>query len=486
MFNLVSKRYWFFLISGLVIVPGLLALLAGLFSPQWGLHPGIDFTNGASIDLRFAGGAKGPNVISLQGIEQVFKDAGASDVQVYSSTALSGATPAGQYAFVQFSRPIGKQEAASVISLLQDPKNKLGAQVDTANVHTFYSISEPGVKNPYGLMVIPFQSPVKSAVIQTALAKLPDTDAPPAIDTSSTPAPTGGATPAATAIATAGATATAKPTAVATATPVPVPSATFPVSVNAVQLGANENTYSVQTQTFLEGAKLDKVVATLISKYGFAYVSDSSQVGPAIASETTINAILAVIAASVFIVLYIGIAFRKVGGFQQALRYGACAVIALLHDALVVLGLWAIFGHFFNFKVDTLFVTAILTVIGFSVHDTIVVFDRIRENLARRTSETFEQVVNVSLIQTMSRSLNTSMTVLFTLTALTLFGGFSIREFTLALLIGIASGTYSSIFNASMLLVVWENGEWRRWFGLKPKAETIAYGRRTLVRAGTR
>jgi len=132
------------------------------------------------------------------------------------------------------------------------------------------------------------------------------------------------------------------------------------------------------------------------------------------------------------------------------------------------LGLWAIFGHFFGFKVDSLFLTAVLTVIGFSVHDTIVVFDRIRENMGRRTAESFDTVVNASLVQTMTRSLNTSLTVLFTLAALTLFGGESIREFTLALLIGIASGTFSSIFNASMILDVWETGEYKRWFRRKP------------------
>ena len=117
---------------------------------------------------------------------------------------------------------------------------------------------------------------------------------------------------------------------------------------------------------------------------------------------------------------------------------------------------------------DSLFLTAVLTVIGFSVHDTIVVFDRIRENMGRRTAESFDTVVNASLVQTMTRSLNTSLTVLFTLAALTLFGGESIREFTLALLIGIASGTFSSIFNASMILDVWETGEYKRWFRRKP------------------
>src|SRR5206468_6878399 len=138
---------------------------------------------------------------------------------------------------------------------------------------------------------------------------------------------------------------------------------------------------------------------------------------------------------------------------------GACAIIALLHDVLVVLGVFSILGWLLNVQVDTLFITAILTVVGFSVHDTIVVFDRIRENMRRRTSETFDQVVNASLVQTMARSLNTSLTVIFTLSALTLFGGATIRPFTLALLVGIISGTYSSIFNASMILVMWDKGE---------------------------
>jgi preprotein translocase SecF subunit len=182
----------------------------------------------------------------------------------------------------------------------------------------------------------------------------------------------------------------------------------------------------------------------------------NSEVGASVAQETTRNAVLAVIAASLFILLYIWFAFRKVA---RPWRYGTCAIIALLHDVLVVLGVFSILGWLFSVQIDALFVTALLTIVGFSVHDTIVVFDRIRENMQRRTTETFEQVVNASLVQTMARSLNTSLTVLFTLSALTLFGGASIQNFTLALLIGIFSGTYSSIFNASMLLVIWEKGE---------------------------
>jgi preprotein translocase subunit SecF len=241
--------------------------------------------------------------------------------------------------------------------------------------------------------------------------------------------------------------------------------------------------YEVETQTTLDGRKAptpETIALSLYKDFGPVYVVQKDEVGPAIAGQTAFNAILAVLAAAIAIMVYIAIAFRKVGSYRLSLRFGASAIIALLHDAFVVLGLWAIFGHLFDYKVDTLFLTAVLTVIGFSVHDTIVVFDRIRENLSRRTSESFGTVVDTSLIQTMSRSLNTSLTVLFTLSAEVLFGGASIHDFVLALLIGIASGTYSSIFNASMILYVWETGEFRTWFrrgGRKPRRAPVAPSR---------
>ena len=139
----------------------------------------------------------------------------------------------------------------------------------------------------------------------------------------------------------------------------------------------------------------------------------------------------------------------------------------MLHDILVVVGIEAILCHFLGWEVDSLFLTALLTVIGFSVHDTIVVFDRIRENSNIYRKLPFETVVNHSVVQTMDRSINTSLTVMLTLLALTLFGGVTIRHFVLILLIGVFSGTYSSIFNASPILVVWENQEWKTWFKKK-------------------
>jgi preprotein translocase subunit SecF len=176
--------------------------------------------------------------------------------------------------------------------------------------------------------------------------------------------------------------------------------------------------------------------------------------GPAIGAEVSQSAVYAVGLASLAILGYLTYAFRKA---QHPFRYGVCAIIAMLHDVLVVLGTASIFGLLFGWQVDALFLTALLTVIGFSVHDTIVVFDRIRENLARLRGLPFDSVVNHSIMQTLDRSINTQLVVLFTLTALTLFGGVTIRQFVLTMLIGILSGTYSSIFNAAQLLVVWED-----------------------------
>jgi len=200
---------------------------------------------------------------------------------------------------------------------------------------------------------------------------------------------------------------------------------------------------------------------------------DFSTVGSSVGTSIRNRSLLAVVLASVAILLYIAYAFRNT---QNPALYGIAAIIGMVHDILVVLGIFAILGEFFDVEIDALFVTAVLTIIGFSVHDTIVVFDRIRENLANRVEPTFEGIVDYSLAQTIVRSLNTSMTVVFTLLALYLFGGASTKNFVLALLIGVISGTYSSIFNASQILVSWETGEiqrlWRRItsFGRRPAA----------------
>lgn len=181
-------------------------------------------------------------------------------------------------------------------------------------------------------------------------------------------------------------------------------------------------------------------------------------IGPVIGQETTLNALKALALSSFLIVLYIAWSFRGVRKPVSSWRFGVCAIIALLHDALVVIGVFSLLGHFAGVEIDSLFVTALLTGLGFSVHDTIVVFDRIRENLKRNIEAPFAQVANDSILQTLVRSLNTSLTALLVLVTLLIFGGESIRWFIVAMLIGVISGTYSSIFNAAPLLVLWQ--EW--------------------------
>ena len=205
------------------------------------------------------------------------------------------------------------------------------------------------------------------------------------------------------------------------------------------------------------------IVDQLNSKYSPVSEVAFQTIGPTVGQTLLRRAVTAVILVLLAIILYVSWAFRKVGiGPVPSWVYGASAVVALAHDIFIVIGIFAILGHWLNIEIDSLFVTALLTVLGFSVHDTIVVFDRVRERLLVGRENTFEETVNVSLNQTLIRSLNTSLTTLLVLSALYLFGGVTIRNFVLALLIGIASGTYSSIFVASPLLVVYERWKAKR------------------------
>lgn len=214
----------------------------------------------------------------------------------------------------------------------------------------------------------------------------------------------------------------------------------------------------------LSNDQRQQVLNKLQTDYPGVTEKSFESIGPTLGKELFRRALIAIGLVLLAIVIYISWAFRKVGiGPVPSWAYGVAAIIALFHDLLVVIGIFALLGHFANVELDALFVTAMLTVLGFSVHDTIVVFDRVRERLRIGHEATFEETVNVSLNQTLVRSLNTSLTTLLVLTALYLFGGASIKNFTLALLIGIASGTYSSIFVATPLLVVYERFRSRRF-----------------------
>ncbi len=219
---------------------------------------------------------------------------------------------------------------------------------------------------------------------------------------------------------------------------------------------SGENTFLIRLKS-LDKDKSQKLFSDLTETYGEVKQIRSETVGPLIGKETSQNALKAVVVASIAIIIYVALAFRHIPKPYSSWRFGFCAVLALIHDILVVLGIFSILGHFYKVEVDSLIITALLTVMGFSVHDSIVVFDRIRENLIHLTGKDFSQIVNESVVQTLARSLSTSMTVILTLVALLLFGGESTRWFIAALLIGITSGTYSSIFNAAPLLVIWED-----------------------------
>ncbi len=206
----------------------------------------------------------------------------------------------------------------------------------------------------------------------------------------------------------------------------------------------------------------DKILSELKNKFGDYEEKRYESIGPIVGEQLTRKAIYQLALVSLGIIFYIAYAFRKVSRPVSSWQFGVAAIVALLHDLLVVLGIFSILGHFFEVEVDSMFVTAMLTVLGFSVHDTIIVFDRIRENLRVYAGQSMEFVVNHSISQTLVRSLNTSLTVLLVLLALLLFGGVTIKYFVLALFIGIIAGTYSSIFVASPILVLWQNWKKRK------------------------
>lgn len=217
----------------------------------------------------------------------------------------------------------------------------------------------------------------------------------------------------------------------------------------------SNNTYIIRIKP-VEQEKIGKLKSDLGEKFGKVDERRIEFVGPVIGSELRQKAVIGILLASIVIVLYIAFSFRKIPKPASSWRFGITSIVALVHDILIVVGAFAILGNFLNVEVDTLFVTALLTIIGFSVHDTIVVFDRIRENLTKNIGKKFTDVANLSIVQTVGRSLNTSLTVIFVLLALILFGGESLRWFVVALIVGIIVGTYSSIFIATALLVWWE------------------------------
>ncbi len=438
MFNLIKYRFLFLLISGLVIVPGFISLII------FGLNVGIDFTNGSEVDLR-----PQAQMTDAQ-VRDLLKPFKLESLQIVLGTG--NAQDGQKTIWIKFNTSVDSDVDNAIRSKLTN------TFPSTSNLQIQAATFKDNRGKSYSLYTVAnFKDVPTTSAINAALRNLPAMTSQVATTSTSTPtvASKGSATPSASAKGSTTASKNSQPTSI-------------PVSVVNVQQGTTSQLIQILTRSEITPTNTSNSQVLTVPQIQQSFLNhggpnlalvSSSQVGPEVAAQTTQNAALAVIAASVFILLYVWFSFRRV---PNAFRYGACAIIALLHDVLVVLGVFSILGRFFGIQISALFITALLTVIGFSVHDTIVVFDRIRENMQRRSIETFEEVVNASLVQTMARSLNTSLTVLFTLLTLTLFTqgiNADVHTFTLTLLIGIFSGTYSSIFNASMLLVVWDNGE---------------------------
>jgi preprotein translocase SecF subunit len=266
------------------------------------------------------------------------------------------------------------------------------------------------------------------------------------------PSPSGSVSPSGSAEASASADASA--TAEASASAEPSASASPSAEPSAAASASAEPSPSASPAPIAAGTEFATLESELESQFGAGEPRSVRTVGPIIGADLIRSSAILIIIGELFILAYLWIRF----GF----RFGTAAIIALLHDVILVVGVFAFLGLFFNVEFDALFVTSLLTIIGFSVHDTIVVFDRIRENRVRHAGESFGAIVNHSILQTAGRSIITSLTVVVTLGALLLLGPPTIRTFALALLLGVVSGTYSSIFNASQILVAWNAWDAKR------------------------
>jgi preprotein translocase SecF subunit len=362
MYDIVGKRNWYFALSAILTIPGLIFIVMG------GLRPSIDFTGGTEWEVRYA---EEPSAAEMTA---ALEELGYEDVVV---TEL----------------PDG------YLRIRTEPIDLLPAQ-------------------------LPEPSPSGSGLPSASVSPLSTASPSVSPSTSGSPGPTGSPAPSPT----------------ATASPTPTPSATPTAEPTPIPIA--------------EGTEFAELQADLEEQFGPGDPRLVQTVGPIIGDELIRSSAILIVIGELFILAYLWIRF----GF----RYGTAAIVALLHDVLLVVGTFAILGYFFFLEFDALFVTALLTIIGFSVHDTIVVFDRIRENRVRHAGEPFGAIVNHSILQTMARSIITSLTVVVTLGALLLLGPPTIRTFALALLLGVVSGTYSSIFNASQILVAWDDWDRRR------------------------
>jgi preprotein translocase SecF subunit len=394
-FDIIGKRRWYFLLSALVTIPGLIfILLTPITAGAAGLHFTIDYTGGTKWEIRF----KNPDVTP----DQV--------VAVFAANGLPASVVSTGDKFLEIkTRPIGLSAPAP----------------SPTPVPTLVPSGSPGASGSV--------APSTSAATSPSGSPSPtaSTSASASASTAPTPSPSPSPSPSAS-----------PGTSGASASPGASPSASPAVATGNTQLPTSGKLGEMVTA-------LEKALGPIDSQRSL------TTIGAVVSSDLIQQALILIVVGSLGILAWITFRFHDV-------KFGVTALVALVHDVIVVVGTFAVLGTFFHVEIDALFVTAMLTVIGFSVHDTIVVFDRIRENRARHAGEPFAEVVNHSILQTFARSIMTSFTVVLTLLALLLFGGAAIHNFVLALLLGIISGTYSSIFNASPLLVVWQEWDDRR------------------------
>jgi preprotein translocase SecF subunit len=395
-FDLISKRNWFFAFSLLITIPGLIfIILTPLTGDQVGLKFTIDYTGGTRWVIKF----EDPNV------KPADVKAALGDLGLENSSVVSTSTGFLEVKTIPLGLATPPPAATPPPRITPEPSGS-GANGSPA------ASSSAAVSGSPGASTSPAASASPAASGSLAASPSPQPSVSSAASESPGPSASGGASP---------------------------------------SPGAAEGNTEIPTT-----GRLGEVATALQARFGPIVQQNSlTTIGPVVSSDLISQALVLILVGSLGIVLWITFRFRDV-------KFGVTALVALVHDVIVVVGIFAILGTVFNVEIDALFVTAMLTVIGFSVHDTIVVFDRVRENKARHAGEPFADIVNHSILQTFGRSITTSFTVVLTLLALLLFGGSATTTFVLALLIGIVSGTYSSIFNASPLLVVWQEWEDRR------------------------
>ncbi|NDJ87248.1 MAG: protein translocase subunit SecF [Chloroflexi bacterium] len=398
LFNLVERRKYYFLFSGLIITAGIVTLIISTVTTGAPLQLSIDFTGGTLMSLQFR------EAVEEQEIRDVLDEFDLDDIIVQRLSALE------EVDYPEDSRWSFRTDVLLTDNQYAVVLNTLDAQVGAVDRDLSTNVTDRQTEGG-GIVIVHFEDSADEAEIQSALDSVLFNEV--ELDYQQLQTET---------------------------TEYPEDSRW---SVRTDELTPEEVT-TIEDRLEEEVAPLDRAATTV------------SQVSESVGREVTRAAFLATLAAAAVVLGFIWFAFRKV---PHPVRYGASAIVAMLHDIMIMVSVMSIMGMLLDWQVDALFLTALLTVVGFSVQDSIVVFDRIRENIPRRRGESYELIVNRSILETIHRSLATQLNAMFVMVAIILFGGETIRQFVTILLVGLVSGTYSSIFIAVPLLVAWSKGE---------------------------